>query len=364
MPDQTYNDISNLFNALQVIAGKDKISGGPTLDANGNVIIQPHTGSSGWLGKSTRDRADSLNREFLSKVYELQNEARNRIKIQELVNSGNLDAETLRGIVALQEQSLANQGIIQNTKTQAEEARMTKDAGVIADTLAKNGIIPDKNSIASYSNSVNPNLIANLANLAGLQARASADPSMRQIAKQGLQASLYAPVVDNIYKLRTPVDANSSVALFGGTGDYEGTFNGPLQQQEIDRVINPITGAEEDAKVKNSYSGSSYNRTPTKKAKRLAENAGNAGNAFSGLSSSTSNLSQPTNFNSFVPSFVSPQYQEKLNSMMFNPKGLGEGQSLQSSDIFKKFVEFIEQHPELRNEVEALGSNRLQYSNR
>lgn len=352
MPDQTYNDISNLFNALQVIAGKDKVSGGPTVDAEGNVVIQPHTGSSGWLGAGSRERARQLDANILPQIYAAQNEARNRIKIQELVNSGNLDAETLRGIVALLERSLANQGTIQNTKEQGKEARMTKNAGVIADTLASKGIIPTKKSRISYAENVNPNLIANSANLAGLQATASADPSMRRIAKQGLQASLYAPVVDNIYKLRTPVDANSSVALFGGTGNYEGMINGPMLQQEVNTTIDPLTGMAKDSKVVNSYSGSSYNRTPTEKAKRLAEKAGKA---FSGLSSS---------INSFVPSFVSPQYQEKLNSMMFNPKGLGEGQSLQSSDIFKKFVEFIEQHPELRNEIEALGSNRLQYSNR
>lgn len=349
-------DLSGLRALIAQIAGKDKVSGGPTIDAEGNVVIQPHTGSSGWLGAGSRERARQLDANILPQIYAAQNEANNRLKIQQLVNSGNLDAETLRGIVALQERSLANQGTIQNTKAQGKEARRTKRSGDTSEMLTKNGIIPDENSIASYSKSVNPNLIANSANLAGLQARASADPSMRRIVKQGLQASLYAPVVDNISKLRTPVDANSSVALFGGTGNYEGMINGPLQQQEVNTTIDPVTGMAKDSKVVNSYSGSSFNRTPTEKAKRLAENAGNVG--------SSGDVSQPTNFNSFVPSFVSPQYQEKLNSMMFNPKGLGEGQSLQSSDIFKKFVEFIEQHPELRNEVEALGSNRLQYSNR
>jgi len=209
-------DLSGLRALIAQIAGKDKVSGGPTIDAEGNVVIQPHTGSSGWLGAGSRERARQLDANILPQIYAAQNEANNRLKIQQLVNSGNLDAETLRGIVALQERSLANQGSIQNTEAQGKEARMTKNAGVIADTLAKNGIIPDENSIASYSKSVNPNLIANSANLAGLQATASADPSMKQIAKQGLQASLYAPVVDNISKLRTPVDANSSTAMFGG----------------------------------------------------------------------------------------------------------------------------------------------------
>jgi len=112
-----------------------------------------------------------------------------------------------------------------------------------------------------------------------------------------------------------------------------------------------------DSKVVNSYLGSSFNRTPTEKAKRLAENAGNA---FSGLSSSISSLSQPTNFNSVPITPVNPQYKEQTNTMPFNPKGLGINQQPQSSSIFQKFIEFLKQHPEFGNVNEPLGSSFLQ----
>lgn len=233
---------SGLLNLVRMITGKDKITGGPTIDANGNVTVQPYQGSSGFLGRASRDRAQAANNQLLSGVYDRQLAGKNQLDVENLraqvelarqllSNSGQLNVAKEQNTGRLKEVKVAAKQNRKNEKLRSSNTQEEEKLKAALEVLKKLGLTPSSQN--AYETKVSPQLIENFGAKAKLEGNALNSPNIQDSVNAGINAEYRKPQFDNINKGTVSVPANSVAFIPDDQGKPSYTVEGPSLSQNI-----------------------------------------------------------------------------------------------------------------------------------
>ena len=229
-----------IFPMISEIAGKNNITGGFSQSPDGKVQFQPYQGSSGFLGKRSQREAAARNDAYFANKQQQDADLQTRLEEQKLRNQGQLDNTKLQGENAFYLQNQADITADERAaKDRAHAEQMTRLATMVK-MLSDAGILPDETGQNKYRQQLeDPSIalrrqtLANDTTLGGMRGNALQSPGMQDALTSGMAAEFQAPVYNNLNRGTIPIPGNSAVLFPSNLGLNLGMAQGPQIGEDV-----------------------------------------------------------------------------------------------------------------------------------